>query len=93
MKKPPQVALKHGFTTVFDSMGPGAPLMRVRDRIAAGEIEGPRIFVAGNIVGFRAVFTTVEAIESASQAFQDRINAMFEAGGRTGSGVDVAGTG
>ena len=76
-----QVGLKYGFTTVFDSMGPGAPLMRVRDRIAAGEIEGPRIFVAGNIVGFRAVFTTVEAIESASQAFRDRINAMFEAGG------------
>ena len=60
--------------------------MRVRDRIAAGEIEGPRIFVAGNIVGFRAVFTTVEAIESASQAFRDRINAMFEAGG----GPDLA---
>jgi imidazolonepropionase-like amidohydrolase len=73
-----QIALKHGFTTVFDSMGPLNPLMRVRDRINRGEIEGSRVFVAGDIVGFRAVFTTPEAIKSASQAFQARINALFE---------------
>src|SRR5262249_42947864 len=76
-----QVALKHGFTTVFDSMGPAVPLMRVRDRITQGEVEGSRMFVAGDIVGFRAVFTTSEAIKSASRAFQARINALFEAGG------------
>jgi len=76
-----QIGLKHGLTTVFDSMGPLKPLMRVRDRINSGEIEGSRMFVAGDIVGFRAVFTTRESIMSATQAFQDRINAQFEAGG------------
>jgi imidazolonepropionase-like amidohydrolase len=76
-----QIALKHGFTTVFDSMGPAIPLMHVRDRIQQGETEGSRLFIAGDIVGFRAVFTTPEAIKSASRAFQERINALFEAGG------------
>jgi len=76
-----QIALKHGLTSLFDSMGPARPLMRVRDRINRGEIEGPRVFVAGNIVGFRAVFTTPEAIASASKAFQARINYQFELNG------------
>jgi imidazolonepropionase-like amidohydrolase len=73
-----QIALKHGFTTVFDTMGPLHPLMRVRDRINRGEIDGARLFVAGDIVGFRAVFTTPETMKSASKAFQSRINALFE---------------
>ena len=81
-----QIALKHGFTTVFDSMGPAIPEMVVRDRINRGEIEGARIFVAGDIVGFRAVFTTPESIASASKAFQARINAQFELNG----GPDLA---
>jgi imidazolonepropionase-like amidohydrolase len=76
-----QIALKHGFTTVFDSMGPAIPEMAVRDRINSGELEGSRIFVAGDIVGFRAVFTTPEARASASKAFQARINAQFELNG------------
>jgi imidazolonepropionase-like amidohydrolase len=73
-----QIALAHGVTTVFDSMGPIYPGINVRDRINRGEVEGPRMFIAGDIVGFRAVFTTVESIKSASKAFQARINAMFE---------------
>jgi imidazolonepropionase-like amidohydrolase len=81
-----QIALKHGFTTVFDSMGPARPEMRVRDRINRGELVGPRIFVAGNILGFRAVFTTKESIASASKAFQARINEQFELNG----GPDLA---
>ena len=81
-----QIALKHGFTTVFDSMGPAIPEMAVRDRINRGELEGSRIFVAGDIVGFRAVFTTPESIASASKAFQARINAQFELNG----GPDLA---
>jgi imidazolonepropionase-like amidohydrolase len=81
-----QIALKHGFTTVFDSMGPAIPEMAVRDRVNRGEIEGSRIFVAGDIVGFRAVFTTPESIASASKAFQARINAQFELNG----GPDLA---
>ncbi len=76
-----QIALKHGFTSVFDSMGPARPLMRVRDRINRGELVGPRVFVAGNIVGFRAVLTTPEAIASTSKAFQARINYQFELNG------------
>jgi imidazolonepropionase-like amidohydrolase len=76
-----QIALKHGFTTVFDSMGPLRPLMQVRDRINRGEVEGARMYVAGDIVGFRAVFTTTESMKSASKAFQKRINDLFEAGG------------
>jgi len=81
-----QIALKHGFTTVFDSMGPAIPEMAVRDRINRGEIPGARMFVAGDIVGFRAVFTTPEARASASKAFQARINAQFELNG----GPDLA---
>lgn len=81
-----QIALKHGFTSVFDSMGPARPIMKVRDRVNRGEEVGPRIFVAGDIVGFRAVFTTREAIASASKAFQARINAQFEMNG----GPDLA---
>jgi imidazolonepropionase-like amidohydrolase len=81
-----QIALKHGFTTLFDSMGPAIPEMAVRDKINRGEMVGPRIFVAGDIVGFRAVFTTPEARASASKAFQARINAQFELNG----GPDLA---
>ncbi len=76
-----QVALKYGFTSVFDSMGPMDPLMRVRDRINRGEIPGSRLFVAGDIVGFRAVFTTDASMSAATPAFQKRINAMFEKNG------------
>lgn len=73
-----ELALKNGVTTVFDSMGPLRALMNVRDAINAGEVAGARLYVAGNIVGFRAVFTTVEAMAAASKAFQARINARFE---------------
>jgi imidazolonepropionase-like amidohydrolase len=76
-----QLALASGFTTVFDTMGPLDSLLTVRDRINEGQVTGSRMFVAGNIVGFRAVFTTPEAIASASLAFQQRVNARFEAGG------------
>ncbi len=76
-----QLALKNGVTTIFDSMGPADALIVARDRIDRGESEGARIFVAGDIVGFRAVFTTVESMKSASKAFQARINARFELNG------------
>jgi imidazolonepropionase-like amidohydrolase len=46
-----QVALRAGVTTVFDTWGPLEALRRVRDRIAAGEAHGTRIFFAGNIIG------------------------------------------
>jgi imidazolonepropionase-like amidohydrolase len=47
-----QTVLKHGITTVRDSYGALVPLNAVRDSINRGEIIGPRILVAGNIVGW-----------------------------------------
>lgn len=47
-----QVVLKHGITTVRDSYGALLPLIAVRDSINRGHLIGPRILVAGNIVGW-----------------------------------------
>jgi len=47
-----QVVLKHGITTVRDSYGALLPLIEVRDSINRGKLIGPRILVAGNIVGW-----------------------------------------
>lgn len=47
-----QMVLKHGITTVRDSYGALLPLIAVRDSIAAGQMIGPRMLVAGNIVGW-----------------------------------------
>ena len=47
-----QVALKNGITSVFDSWGPVAALVKARDLIESGAAEGARIRLAGNIVGF-----------------------------------------
>jgi imidazolonepropionase-like amidohydrolase len=47
-----QLHLKYGVTTIRDSYGQLLPLMHVRDAIARGETVGPRMLVAGNIVGW-----------------------------------------
>ncbi len=47
-----QIEVKNGITTVRDSYGALLPLNAVRDSIARGQIIGPRILVAGNIVGW-----------------------------------------
>lgn len=47
-----QNVLKHGVTTVRDSYGALLPLIAVRDSIARGQLVGPRMLVAGNIVGW-----------------------------------------
>jgi imidazolonepropionase-like amidohydrolase len=47
-----QTVLKHGITTVRDSYGALIPLVAIRDSIAHGKIIGPRLLVAGNIVGW-----------------------------------------
>jgi imidazolonepropionase-like amidohydrolase len=76
-----QIALKNGLTTVFDSWGPTQPLLDVRDRIARGEIEGSRLFVAGNIVGFSGPFGrdfNSRAEGTATKALVERINAVWE---------------
>ena len=70
-------ALKKGCPTLFESMGPARPEMRVRDRINRGEQVEPRLCIADDMVGFRAVFTTRASIAAASKALQARIHAQF----------------
>lgn len=75
-----QVALKNGLTTVFDTYGPRRFLMKVRDRINAGEIPGSRFFCAGNIIGLDGLFSPdffPKALEVASASFANRINAIW----------------
>lgn len=52
-----QRQLKYGVTTVRDSYGALEPLLRVRDRIEAGDAIGARLLVAGNIVGWGGPFS------------------------------------
>jgi imidazolonepropionase-like amidohydrolase len=52
-----QIALKHGLTTVFDTWGPRAELVKARDTINAGQAPGSRIYLAGNIIGFDGPFS------------------------------------
>ncbi|MYB07843.1 MAG: amidohydrolase family protein [Gemmatimonadetes bacterium] len=52
-----QMQLRHGFTTVRDSYGSLLPLMEIRDAIARGDTIGPRMLVAGNIVGWGGPYT------------------------------------
>lgn len=47
-----QLHLKHGVTTIRDSYGMLAPLKAARDAIARGDVIGPRMYIAGNIVGW-----------------------------------------
>ncbi len=47
-----QLHLKHGITTIRDSYGSLLPLMQIRDATAQGDTTGPRMLVAGNIVGW-----------------------------------------
>jgi imidazolonepropionase-like amidohydrolase len=46
-----ELALKYGLTTVFDTWGPAAPLVKARDAINSGKRVGSRFFCAGNILG------------------------------------------
>jgi hypothetical protein len=52
-----QMHLKYGVTTVRDSYGALQPLIETRDRIKRGEAVGPRLLVAGNIVGWGGPFS------------------------------------
>lgn len=78
-----QIALKTGQTTVFDTWGPRAALLKARDRINAGQAPGSRIYLAGNIIGFTgplgADFRPAAAAH-VSKAFAKRINDTWEQG-------------
>jgi len=49
--------LKVGVTTVRDSYGMLAPLREARDAIRRGDVPGPRMYIAGNIVGWGGPFS------------------------------------
>ena len=78
-----QIALKTGQTTVFDTWGPRAALIKVRDQINAGQAQGSRIFLAGNIIGFSGPLGP-DFIEAAaahvSKASAKKINETWEQG-------------
>jgi imidazolonepropionase-like amidohydrolase len=78
-----QIALKAGMTTVFDTWGPRAALVRARDMINRGEVPGSRIFLAGNIIGFSGPLSPDFRGASAahvSKAFAKRTNDTWEEG-------------
>ena len=57
-----QMHLKHGVTSVRDSYGALPELVEVRDAIAAGRAIGPRLQVAGNIVGWGGPYSITFAL-------------------------------
>ena len=71
-----QRQLKHGVTTIRDSYGDLLALMAVRDRIDAGEAIGPRMMVAGNIVGWGGPFSLTFSLipENQLTVFQAKWN-------------------
>lgn len=78
-----QIALRSGQTTVFDTWGPRAALIKARDMIASGQAPGSRIFLAGNIIGFTGPLAADFRAPSAafvSKAFAKRVNETWEQG-------------
>lgn len=71
-----QRQLKRGVTTVRDSYGSLMPLMKVRDDIEAGRSVGPRMLVAGNIIGWGGPFSLTFSLikESDLTLFQQKWN-------------------
>lgn len=71
-----QLQLRHGVTTVRDSYGLLAPLVAVRDQIAAGGAVGPRILAAGNIVGWGGPYSISFSLirEQNLTVFQEQVN-------------------
>lgn len=78
-----QMHLKVGVTTVRDSYGMLEPLKGARDAIRRGEVPGPRMYVAGNIVGWGGPFSfsfTGRPQENLS-LFQEQMNDAIAQGG------------
>jgi imidazolonepropionase-like amidohydrolase len=77
-----QTQLKYGVTTVRDSYGVLAPLVHVRDAIARGEAIGPRVLVAGNIVGWGGPFSLTFSLipQDNLTLFQERMNEQISQG-------------
>lgn len=78
-----QIALKGGCTTVFDTWNALMPVLKGRDRIASGKVQGARIFAAGNIIGMGGPFSAdfmMQARAVISASFADRMDRLFDAG-------------
>ncbi|MGQ0646977.1 MAG: amidohydrolase family protein [Gemmatimonadaceae bacterium] len=78
-----QIALKSGQTTVFDTWGPRAALVKARNMINAGQAIGSRIYLAGNIIGFDGPLSADfrgQAATHVSKAFARRTNETWEQG-------------
>jgi imidazolonepropionase-like amidohydrolase len=79
-----QVALKNGLTTVFDSWGPLQSLVSLRERIRRGELPGPRLYVAGNIIGLSGPlgrdFKGAVELAAVNPSFAARVNQLWEEG-------------
>jgi imidazolonepropionase-like amidohydrolase len=77
-----QLHLKYGVTTVRDSYGPLTALKNVRDAIARGHEIGPRMYVAGNIVGWGGPYsdTFSRTQERGLDLFQEQMNELFTMG-------------
>jgi len=75
-----QGQLKYGVTTVRDSYGPPEALMAVRDSIAAGVWVGPRMYVAGNILGWEGPSTRRAPPRSELTFFQEQLDDLFTLG-------------
>lgn len=78
-----QVTLRQGVTSVFDTYNAIGPVLTARDRIAAGDAVGSRIFAAGNIIGMGGPFSVdfcAGARPHVSQTFANRMDALFAAG-------------
>ncbi|MGH7553024.1 MAG: amidohydrolase family protein [Longimicrobiales bacterium] len=62
--------LAHGITTARDPGGPAAQTVALRDSVARGELPGPRLFVAGEVIdrttfkGLTARVTTPEEVRA-----------------------------
>jgi len=71
-----QLHLRRGVTTVRDSYGQLPALTQVRDQIARGELIGPRMLVAGNIVGWGGPFSISFGLIKANglSLFQEQMN-------------------
>ena len=77
-----QLQLKHGVTTIRDSYGPLPPQTKVRDAIARGEEVGPRMYVAGNIVGWGGPYseTFSRTSEAGLTLLEEQMNDLFAQG-------------
>ena len=71
--------LKVGVTTIRDSYGVLPALLAVRDRIERGEAAGPRMLVAGNILGWGGPFSLTFSLtkESDLTMFQEKWNDLL----------------